>query len=101
MRDTVHRLDYASRWLRDGLHEAVHAGAFEILEVDVAKAAQILKELKAIDRSVTWTHIFIRAVSLTLARDPGLHQLVAGNKMVHPSSVDICLSVAGDEIVTP
>jgi pyruvate/2-oxoglutarate dehydrogenase complex dihydrolipoamide acyltransferase (E2) component len=101
MKETAQRLDYGARWLRDGLHEAVQAGAFECIDVDVTEAARILKHLKADGRAVTWTHVFIRAVSLTLARNPKLHQLVAGNKKIHPATVDICLSVAGESSVTP
>lgn len=101
MKDKVQRLDYAERWLRDGLHEAIQSGGMEVLEVDVTGAAQILKRLKAKDRTVTWTHVFVRAVALVLARNPDLHQLVAGNKKIQPRSVDICLSVAGDSSVTP
>src|SRR5215469_10505501 len=97
--ETVQNLDFGARWLRDGLHESGHAGAFEVLDVDVSEAAKILQRLKTDGRSVTWTHIFVRAVSLTLTRNPDLHQLVAGDKTIHPKSVDICLSVAGDSSV--
>jgi len=101
MSETVRNLEYGARWLRDGLHESVQAGGFEALEVDVAAASQILKQLKAAGQGITWTHVFVRAAALTLARNPDLHQLVAGNRKIHPASVDICLSVAGDSSVTP
>ena len=101
MKEPVQSLDYGTRWIRDGLHEAVQAGAFAVIDVDVTEATRILRRLKSIDRDITWTHIFVRAVSLTLARNPELHQLVAGNKTIKPESVDICLSVAADSSVTP
>jgi pyruvate/2-oxoglutarate dehydrogenase complex dihydrolipoamide acyltransferase (E2) component len=98
---THEKLDYAARWLRDGLQEAARAGAFESIDVDVTEAQKTLQRLKVHDRKVTWTHLFIRAASLVLARNPQLHQLIAGNRKIHPDSVDICLSIDGDECVTP
>jgi pyruvate dehydrogenase E2 component (dihydrolipoamide acetyltransferase) len=99
--ETVQNLGYDVRWLRDLLHESGHAGAFEVMEVDVTEAAKVLTRLKANGHHVTWTHLFVRAVALTLARNPELHQLVAGNKRINPASVDICLSVAADSTVAP
>lgn len=99
--ESVQSLEYGARWLRDGLQESGHAGAFEIAEVDLTEASRIVKRLKDEGRGVTWTHVFVRAVSLTLARNPQLHQVVAGNQKIFPRSVDICLSAAGDASVTP
>ena len=99
--ENIQNIDYGARWLRDGLEKSTHAGAMEVLDVDVTDAAQLLKQLKTQDRTVTWTHVFVRAVALTLDRNPDLHQLVAGNKEIHPETVDICLSVAGVSSVTP
>ena len=99
--ENIQNLDYGTRWLRDGLEKSAHSGGFEAMDVDVTAAAQRLKQLKVSNREVTWMHVFVRAVSITLARNPDLHQLVAGNKKVQPDSVDICLSVAGDASVTP
>jgi pyruvate/2-oxoglutarate dehydrogenase complex dihydrolipoamide acyltransferase (E2) component len=101
MTETVQGLDFASRWLRDGLDASTHAGGFVAFDVDVTKAAVVLSRLKTSGRPVTWTHLFVRAVAVTLARHPDLHRLVAGNKKIHPDAVDICLSVAGDSSVTP
>jgi pyruvate/2-oxoglutarate dehydrogenase complex dihydrolipoamide acyltransferase (E2) component len=98
---TIQNLDFAERWLRDGLHESGHAGAFEGIDVDVSVASQILRQFKMGGRPVTWTHVFICAVASTLAKNPDLHQMVAGNKKFQPSSVDICVSVAGESSVTP
>ena len=97
----IESLDFGERWLRDGLHEAAQAGAWEAIDADTTEATIILKHLKAIDRRVTWTHIFVRAVSLVLTANPDLHKLVAGNKKSHPDSVDVCISLDSDLFVTP
>ncbi len=94
-------LDYAERWLRDGLEECGHAGSLVAIEVDARAGTAILKRLKSEGAPVTWTHIFVRATAMVLARHPELHHLVAGNSRLRPSTVDICLSVAGDSSVTP
>lgn len=101
MAETIENLDFGARWLRDGLHESVHAGGFAAIDVDLSKTEQFLSQLKLKERTVSWTYIFVRAAALTLARNPELHQLVAGNRKIHPTSVDICLSVAGESTVTP
>jgi pyruvate dehydrogenase E2 component (dihydrolipoamide acetyltransferase) len=101
MKETVQSLDYEARWLRDGLQEATRGGAFEVIDIDVTQAAHVLKRLKTIDRGITWTHIFVRAVALTLARNPEVHLVIAGNKKLHPRSVDVGLSIAADASVTP
>lgn len=101
MAETTRHLDFAARWIRDGLSESTQAGAFEIVHVDVSDAAQVLKRLTDQGWQVTWTHIFVRAAALALARNPDLHRVVAGNKTVHSAGVDICLSIAGDSCVTP
>jgi pyruvate/2-oxoglutarate dehydrogenase complex dihydrolipoamide acyltransferase (E2) component len=97
----VTTLDYAERWLRDGLHECGRAGALETIEVDVTVASAAIRCLKSQGTPITWTPIFVRAAAMALQHNPGLHQLVAGNSRLHPSTVDICLSLAGDSSVTP
>jgi pyruvate/2-oxoglutarate dehydrogenase complex dihydrolipoamide acyltransferase (E2) component len=99
--DKVTTLDYAERWLRDGLHECGRAGALEVIEVDVTLASAAIRRLKSEGTPITWTPIFVRAAAMALARNTGLHKLVAGNSRLHPSKVDICLSLAGDSSVTP
>ena len=94
-------LNYAERWLRDGLQECGHAGGFEAIDADATAGSEILKKLRSEGTPVTWTHVFVRAAAMVLARHPELQQLVAGNSRLHPSTVDICLSIAGDASVTP
>ncbi len=101
MENKVTRLDNAELWLRDGLQECGQAGGFEALDADATAGTAILKRFKAEGAPITWTHIFVRAAAMVLARNPELHQLVAGNSRVSPSTIDICLSVAGDASITP
>ena len=101
MKNKVTTLDYAQRWLRDGAEECGHAGGFAAIEADASVASALLRRFRAEGTPITWTHIFVRAAAMALARHPELHHLVAGNSRLDPSTVDICLSIAGDSSITP
>jgi pyruvate/2-oxoglutarate dehydrogenase complex dihydrolipoamide acyltransferase (E2) component len=94
-------LDYAERWLRDGLHACGRAGAIEAIDADATTGAAILQRFGAEGAPITWTHVFVRATAMVLAAKPHLHKPVAGNSRLTPSTVDICLSLSGDYCVTP
>jgi pyruvate/2-oxoglutarate dehydrogenase complex dihydrolipoamide acyltransferase (E2) component len=93
--------DYAERWLSAGLEVCGRAGGMELLDVDMTLAAETMQRFKSHGTPFTWTHLFVRATAMVLERNPDLHKLVAGNSSLRPSTVDICLSLAGDSSVTP
>ena len=97
----VERLDYAERWLRDGLRVVEPAGGIFAVEVDMSNALALKGRMKEAGTPVTYTHMIVHAAARTLAGHPELHRLVAGNRKLFPDSVDICLSVAGEGAVTP
>jgi pyruvate/2-oxoglutarate dehydrogenase complex dihydrolipoamide acyltransferase (E2) component len=101
VKNKITKLDYAERWLRDGLPECGRAGGLVAIQADASTGIEILESLRSEGVAVTWTHVFVRAVAMVLSRHPQLHQLVAGNLRLSPSTVDICLSIAGDLSVTP
>ena len=86
---------------RDGLRACGNAGGFEAIDADATAGSAILKRFESEGVQVTWTHVFVRAAAMALARHPELHHLIAGNSRLHPSTVDICLSIAGDSSITP
>ena len=87
--------------MRDGLQECGRAGAVEAIEVDASVASVLLARLKSEGENITWTHVFVRATAMALQSNPELHRLVAGNKRLHPATVDICLSLDSESSVTP
>jgi pyruvate dehydrogenase E2 component (dihydrolipoamide acetyltransferase) len=97
----VERLDYAERWLRDGLRVIDPPGGLVTVEVDMSSAIALKRRMKEAGTSITYTHLIVHAAARVLTEHPELHRLVAGNKRLHPDSVDICLSVAGEAVVTP
>ena len=94
-------LDYAERWLRDGLH--VLRPAFSVLQttVDMTHANRRLEELRRQSVHASATHLLVHATARVLKGNPQLHQIVAGVRRQRPERVDIGLSVAGESFVAP
>lgn len=94
-------LDYAERWLRDGL-QVLHP-SLSVLQVtvDMTNALHRLEVLRRGGVQATATHLLVQAAARALAGNPALHQMIAGNRRHRPSQVDIGLSVAGDAFVAP
>ena len=94
-------LDYADRWLRDGLQ--VLRPAFSVLQttVDMTHATAWLEDLRRTGVAATSTHLLVHAAARALADHPALHQMIAGNRREYPLRVDIGLSVTGESFVAP
>src|SRR5215472_10820421 len=95
-------LDYAERWMRDGLRALRPAGvgAYQCT-VDMSQALQRLNTLRREGVFATSTHLLVRATARTLAANADLHQLIAGSRRYRPEQVDIGLSVSGEIFVDP
>lgn len=94
-------LDFAERWMLDGL--AVLRPPFSVLQVsvDMTRALQSLDILRREGVQATTTHLLVLATARAFAVNPDLHQLVAGRKRHRPARIDIGLSVTGDAFITP
>lgn len=100
--ERVGKLDYASRWMRDGL-EAVstRAGFFLCVNVDVSAVQQLMAAYRRLGRRITYTHVAVKVCADLLARHPAHHRFVANNRTLRPARVDIGLSVAADQPLAP
>jgi pyruvate dehydrogenase E2 component (dihydrolipoamide acetyltransferase) len=98
---TVKKLDWAERWLRDGLEISQLPAAVKIIEIDMTKATQSIHLLRAQGHRVTFTHLIVRAAALALAGNPDLNVMLAGNRRFYPTTVTIGVSVATDSFVAP
>ncbi len=94
-------LDYAERWLRDGL--SVVRPSFSVVQitVDMTHATARLEQLRKEGVQATSTHLLVQAAARALASNPQLHQIVAGNRRHRPAHVDIGLSITGETFVAP
>ena len=94
-------LDYAERWMLDGMRVLRPSFAALQVTVDMTQAMLRIKELRKQGVRATTTHLLVRATARALAQNPALHQLIAGTRRYRPARVDIGLSVAGDTFVAP
>jgi len=94
-------LDYAERWLRDGLR--VLRPAVSVLQstADMTNALRRLEDLRRAGVQATSTHLLVHAAARALAANPSVHQIIAGNTRHRPEHVDIGLSVTGETFVAP
>jgi pyruvate dehydrogenase E2 component (dihydrolipoamide acetyltransferase) len=98
---TRESLDYAERWLRDGLYVLRPPASVYGTTVDMTTALATLERLRRAGINATSTHLLIRAAARALADNPDLHQLVAGTRRRRGGRVDIGLSVLGETFVAP
>jgi pyruvate/2-oxoglutarate dehydrogenase complex dihydrolipoamide acyltransferase (E2) component len=94
-------LDYAERWMRDSLDILRPAFSVQQVTVDMTWAMQRLDDFRRRGVAATPTHLLVHAAARTLARNPDLHQLVAGTHRHRPTHVDIGVSVTGEIFVAP
>ncbi len=99
--DRIERLDFAERWFRDGLRAIDPPGCLVAVQADMSHAVAFRKTMQDRGTPVTYNTLVVHAAARALAAHPRLHKLVAGNRLMYPGTVDICLSVAGDAAVTP
>jgi pyruvate/2-oxoglutarate dehydrogenase complex dihydrolipoamide acyltransferase (E2) component len=94
-------LDYAERWLRNGLEVNRPPAFFQVLDVDMSSSRALLETARCRGIRLTYGHIIVRATAMALARNPDLHVLVCGRRVYSPPQVDIGLSITGDGFVAP
>jgi pyruvate/2-oxoglutarate dehydrogenase complex dihydrolipoamide acyltransferase (E2) component len=99
--DATERLDFAERWLRDGL--AVLRPSLSVMQVtvDMTQANRRLDEFRRAGARVTATHLLVHATARAFASNRQLHQFIAGNRRHRPGRIDIALSVSGEAFVSP
>jgi pyruvate dehydrogenase E2 component (dihydrolipoamide acetyltransferase) len=98
---TVKKLNWAERWLRDGLEISRLPATVKILEIDATRATQSIHRWREKGQRVTVTHLIIRAAALALAKNPELNVMLVGNRRFYPATVTIGVSIAADSFVAP
>lgn len=92
-------LDYAERWLRDGLQVLRPSLMVQQITVDATEAMRRVNEFRRTGVQATTTHLLVHAVARALADNRPLHQLIAGNRRIHPDHVDVGLAVTAEKFV--
>ena len=97
----VETLDFAERWLRVGLEINQPPTFFQVVDVDMSKCRALRQTLTAAGAPVTYTHMLVHAIALTVAAFPDLHWLVYGNRRYFPKHVNLGLMVSGGMFAAP
>ncbi len=95
------KLDWAERWIRDGLELSTPPAFFESLQVDMTEACALIEWAREQGVRLTHAAILVRAAALALAANPDLHVVVCGRRMYSPRRVDIAVSLASQASLSP
>ncbi|HTU46323.1 MAG TPA: 2-oxo acid dehydrogenase subunit E2 [Bryobacteraceae bacterium] len=95
------KLDWAERWVRDGLELSKPPAFFESLQVDMTEACALIERAREQGVRLTYAAILVRAAALSLAANPDLHVVVCGSRMYSPQRVDVAVSIASDGFLSP
>ena len=100
--DEVTKVDPGRKILFDVIDAARRPDGFATMLVDLLPA----KEFKETFRKrhgvqLTYLHLLIKACALIMKKYPWTNYMIERYRIIHPSSIDIGISVAGEEVVTP
>lgn len=101
-KDEVIRMDYGQRVLVDVLDAARRPDSYAVMLLDMAAAEAFREEYRRkYGVPLTSLHMIIKSFALMLEENPWMNYMVKGYKVIKPSSIDIGVSVAAEESVTP
>lgn len=95
------KLDWAERWLCDGLRISSLPPVVQMVEIDMTRAVQSIDRSRAKGQRATFNHIIVRAAAMALVNHPELHQMLVGDKRYIPRTVTIGVSVATGFFLAP
>lgn len=100
--DEIIRMDYGQRVLMDVLDAARRPDSYAVILLDMSAAEAFRDEYrKKHGVSLTSLHLIIKSFALMLQENPWMNYMMDGYKIIKPSSIDIGVSVAAEESVTP
>lgn len=99
--DEVWRLDPGRQLLSDAISYTRKADGFIAMLVMMDKAQALCHEYRNQGQPMTLTPIVVRACALALRNHPWVHCMRRGRKVVRPAQIEIGVSVASQEAVTP
>jgi hypothetical protein len=96
-----HSMDWADRWLSDGIQSCGGGDFFVAVEADMSRCEELRRESREAGKKIGYPAFFVRAAAMALSRHPHLHMMRGGYRMFHPEHVDIALSISGRTFVAP
>lgn len=98
----VIRTDPAKRVLMDVISNPRPPDGHVLIPVDMSAAQEFCRRYRRTHRvPLTYLHLMIKASAVMLKTFPSANYMLDGYKIVVPDSIDIGVSVAGEETVTP
>ena len=95
------KLDWAEKWVRDGLELSTPPAFFESVLVEMTQCRALIEHTRAKGRRITYTAILVRAAALALTENPDLHVVFCGSRRYSPARVDIAVSIAAEGPLSP
>jgi len=100
--DEIVKVDPGRKILFDAIDAARRPDGFATMLVDLLPA----KEFKDAFRKrhgvqLTYLHMLIKASAMIMKKYPWSNYMIERYRIIHPSSIDVGISVAGEEVVTP
>jgi pyruvate dehydrogenase E2 component (dihydrolipoamide acetyltransferase) len=95
------KLDWAERWIRDGLQLSTPPAFFESLQVDMTEASALIERAREQGIRLTYAAILVRAAALALDANPDLHVMVCGSRIYSPGRVDVAVSMSSEGSLSP
>ena len=101
--ERIERLDPGRRLINDSFMCATPAFATGVFWVDMEEASSFIQHIRESQGfHLNYLHLLIRACGLALRRHPQVNAMIDGDRrIVHPSSVDIGVSVQGRTNLAP
>ena len=78
--DKIETLDYAERWMRDGLTVVKQGDFFQSIEVDMSQVNRVLQKINKKGIKASYPNVIVRATTIVLSQNPALHQLITPTK---------------------
>jgi hypothetical protein len=95
-------VDWADRWLADGLEVCETPGGAGFVQIDVSSLQVWMELQRQQGRPVSFIGVLTRAAGLAIQRHPYLHKIAVGrNRRHYPTHIDIGVSQAGETFVSP
>jgi pyruvate dehydrogenase E2 component (dihydrolipoamide acetyltransferase) len=94
-------LDWAEKWVRDGIELSQPPAFFESLQVDMTGVRRLIDRAREHGIRLTYSAVLVRAAALALEANPDLHVIVCGGRIYSPGRVDVAISVASQGSLAP
>jgi len=100
--DEVIKVDPGRKILMDAVSAARRPDGYGVMLLDLLPAKEFREEFrKRHGISLTHLHLIIKACAMVIRKHPWAHYMIERYRIIKPSSIDIGVSVAGEETVTP